>query len=233
MNQNRKIELDKRRHESLRPTPAFEGVFLVSDGTDRKMIVRHTGIVNAGDGMGDDSVGRCGTANVEYGPAPLSRVHDYMIELAKRHAEENSDAYVNYADRSDFGVGEFSDIMFHEMKANIHKGDAWTLCPIGDLLLEIYRHVAKLDLAIRNSNTEQVKEFSADVANLAMMTYQNRLVASTQSTPVTIPKIPVGEVGAVIGAARPFPEVPTALPPARVRSARTYGDDDRDDACSS
>jgi hypothetical protein len=65
----------------------------------------------------------------------------------------------------------FATMMARELHANASKGDrpGWLKMTPGDCLLEIYYHVAKLQKAVRDKDSERVAENTADVANLAMM----------------------------------------------------------------
>lgn len=65
----------------------------------------------------------------------------------------------------------FATMMERELHANAAKGDrpGWLRMTPGDCLLEIYYHVAKLQKAVRDKDSERVAENTADVANLAMM----------------------------------------------------------------
>lgn len=65
----------------------------------------------------------------------------------------------------------FARLMAKELHANAGKGDrpGWlTMTPaIG--MLEIYYHAAKLQKAVKTGNAEGIREYAADVANMAMM----------------------------------------------------------------
>jgi hypothetical protein len=65
----------------------------------------------------------------------------------------------------------FATMMARELHANASKRDrpGWLKMTPGDCLLEIYYHVAKLQKAVRDKDSERVAENTADVANLAMM----------------------------------------------------------------
>ena len=61
--------------------------------------------------------------------------------------------------------------MERELRANAAKGDrpGWLQMSPDQSVLEIYWHVAKLSAAIKNRNLREIDEYSADVANMAMM----------------------------------------------------------------
>lgn len=62
----------------------------------------------------------------------------------------------------------FLEQMETELKNNSHKGDwkSWLPSP-SDLMSELAHHSRKLEKAIYDNNPELVREYSADIANLA------------------------------------------------------------------
>lgn len=65
----------------------------------------------------------------------------------------------------------FVSLMERELHANSGKGDrpGWLAMSAYDCMLEIYYHAAKLQKAIKDGNGDGIAEYSADVANMAMM----------------------------------------------------------------
>lgn len=65
----------------------------------------------------------------------------------------------------------FLTLMRKELHANAGKGDrpGWLAMSPGDALLEVYYHLAKLQKAVKHNDGPAIQEFSADVANMAMM----------------------------------------------------------------
>lgn len=65
----------------------------------------------------------------------------------------------------------FQQEMIHQLAANERKGDraGWLACDPMQLVIEVYYHTGKLQEAVKNNNADLIKEYSADVANLAMM----------------------------------------------------------------
>jgi hypothetical protein len=65
----------------------------------------------------------------------------------------------------------FVSLMERELHANSGKGDrpGWLSMSAYDCMLEIYYHAAKLQKSIKDSNGDGIAEYSADVANMAMM----------------------------------------------------------------
>jgi hypothetical protein len=65
----------------------------------------------------------------------------------------------------------FVSMMEKELHANSGKGDrpGWLAMSREELLLEIYYHLAKLQKAALKDDAEGIREFGADVANMAMM----------------------------------------------------------------
>lgn len=65
----------------------------------------------------------------------------------------------------------FARLMAKELHANAGKGDrpGWLMMTPAIGMLEIYYHAAKLQKAIKDGNGEGIREYAADVANMAMM----------------------------------------------------------------
>ena len=65
----------------------------------------------------------------------------------------------------------FQKEMVEQLAANKRKGDraGWLSCEPMQLVLEMYYHTGKLQEAIKNNDTNLIREYSADVANIAMM----------------------------------------------------------------
>lgn len=65
----------------------------------------------------------------------------------------------------------FFQLMRRELHANAAKGDrpGWLGMEPQTCLLEIYWHVSKLSVAVRDGDPERIAEHTADVANMAMM----------------------------------------------------------------
>jgi hypothetical protein len=65
----------------------------------------------------------------------------------------------------------FVSLMRRELHANAGKGDrpGWLAMDANTALLEVYYHLAKLQKAVRNNDGPAIQEYSADVANMAMM----------------------------------------------------------------
>lgn len=65
----------------------------------------------------------------------------------------------------------FVETMNAELHANAGKGDrpGWLSMSRETAMLEIYYHVAKLQRAVRDDDPARIREYSADVANMAMM----------------------------------------------------------------
>ncbi|WFC43225.1 hypothetical protein [Pseudoxanthomonas sp. SE1] len=75
-------------------------------------------------------------------------------------------------------TGKYADVlrpflraMESELHANAGKGDrqGWLTMSPEFALLEIYYHLAKLQKAVRDDNGPGIREYAADVANMAMM----------------------------------------------------------------
>jgi len=65
----------------------------------------------------------------------------------------------------------FVSMMRKELHANAGKGDraGWLEMDRSTALLEIYHHLAKLQKAVKNDDVLGIREYAADVANMAMM----------------------------------------------------------------
>ncbi len=61
--------------------------------------------------------------------------------------------------------------MKRELLMNRRKGDrkGWLQCEPMQLVLEVYYHAGKLQNAVKTKNLSDVREYAADVANMAMM----------------------------------------------------------------
>lgn len=73
---------------------------------------------------------------------------------------------------SDFLI-PFVSYMDKELHANEGKGDrpdiGWMSMSADQAMLEVYYHAAKLQKAVKNDDTDLIREYSADVANMSMM----------------------------------------------------------------
>lgn len=65
----------------------------------------------------------------------------------------------------------FLALMEKELHANAGKGDrpGWLAMTPGECLLEIFYHMGKLQKAVKHNDDCGIREYSADVANMAMM----------------------------------------------------------------
>lgn len=65
----------------------------------------------------------------------------------------------------------FVAMMRNELHANTSKGDrpGWLKMTRQDVLLELHYHLAKLQKATLNNDVAGIREYGADVANMAMM----------------------------------------------------------------
>lgn len=88
-------------------------------------------------------------------------------------------------------VGSFEKFlvwMTDEMRKNRYKGDKWRSVRTEILLLELYKHVGKLHNILANQGSlEHVKEFCADIANLAYMTHNQYEGHERQRRPSEVP----------------------------------------------
>lgn len=77
----------------------------------------------------------------------------------------------NDASTFDRLIGVFSRLMRKELIANSRKGDrpGWMRQAARNIVSDIYYHTGKLQMAVEKGDIEQVKEYAADVANLALM----------------------------------------------------------------
>lgn len=65
----------------------------------------------------------------------------------------------------------FVESMQAELHDNSHKGDrpGWLKMSRSAAVLEIYHHVGKLQIAVRDNDHPRIREYTADIANTAMM----------------------------------------------------------------
>lgn len=79
----------------------------------------------------------------------------------------------------------FLSMMRAELHANAGKGDrpGWLRMDAKTALLEIYYHLGKLQKATKGGDPDGIREFSADVANMAMMLADICGVLSEQPSP--------------------------------------------------
>lgn len=75
------------------------------------------------------------------------------------------------AEKYDDVLLPFLTLMRKELHANSGKGDrvGWKAMTTDEALLEVYYHLAKLQKAVRDDDGARIQEYSADVANMAMM----------------------------------------------------------------
>lgn len=75
------------------------------------------------------------------------------------------------SDKYDEVLLPFLAMMRNELHANAGKGDrpGWLSMTPGECLLEIYYHLGKLQKGVNDGNELWITEYSADVANMAMM----------------------------------------------------------------
>ncbi|MDP9902639.1 hypothetical protein [Variovorax ginsengisoli] len=118
---------------------------------------------------------------------PLQKLHDLLF-AAQRTTGEAREKAINEARivlyrlraqqasaaepaKYDDVLIPFVELMRAELHANSSKGDrpGWLLMSRDRALLEIYYHVSKLSVAIKNDDAAGIAEHSADVANMAMM----------------------------------------------------------------
>lgn len=97
----------------------------------------------------------------------------------------------------------FLGMMEHELHANSDKGDrpGWLSMDRKTGLLEIFYHVAKLQMATKDNDIDRIREHSADVANMAMMLADVCGALEQQNAPIAIcenpaaaPVVQTGEV---------------------------------------
>lgn len=77
----------------------------------------------------------------------------------------------NEPDKYDEVLQPFLTMMRNELHTNSGKGDrpGWLSMTPGECLLEIYYHLGKLQKGVKDGNKLWITEYSADVANMAMM----------------------------------------------------------------
>lgn len=65
----------------------------------------------------------------------------------------------------------FQEEMIKQLAINKRKGDrpGWLACDSMQLVLEVYYHTGKLQQAVKENDLELIREYTADVANMAMM----------------------------------------------------------------
>jgi hypothetical protein len=75
------------------------------------------------------------------------------------------------AEKYDDVLLPFLTLMRRELHANCGKGDrpGWLSMDANTALLEVYYHLAKLQKAVKHNDGPAIQEYSADVANMAMM----------------------------------------------------------------
>jgi hypothetical protein len=78
---------------------------------------------------------------------------------------------VAHAEKYDDVLVPFLTLMRRELHANCGKGDrpGWLAMSANEGLLEVYYHLSKLQKAVKHNDGPAIQEFSADVANMAMM----------------------------------------------------------------
>lgn len=79
------------------------------------------------------------------------------------------------AEKYDDVLLPFLSLMRKELHANSGKGDriGWLAMTTDQALLEVYYHLAKLQKAVKTNDGPGIMEYSADVANMAMMVLDN------------------------------------------------------------
>jgi hypothetical protein len=87
------------------------------------------------------------------------------------HADTTAEWKLPNADKYDDVLLPFVSLMRRELHANCGKGDrpGWLAMSPEVALLEVYYHLAKLQKAVKHNDGPAIMEFSADVANMAMM----------------------------------------------------------------
>ena len=75
------------------------------------------------------------------------------------------------AEKFDDVLLPFLSLMRQELHANTGKGDrpGWLRMDANTALLEVYYHLSKLQKAVKHNDGPAIMEYSADVANMAMM----------------------------------------------------------------
>ena len=81
-------------------------------------------------------------------------------------------------------LAPFVALMERELHANSGKGDreGWLSMSPETAILEIHHHVAKLQKAILNRDIDGIREYAADVANMAMMSVDVMCLLDVHST---------------------------------------------------
>ncbi len=66
---------------------------------------------------------------------------------------------------------EVAKEMVIQLEANQQKGDrvVWVNMPVEDMINEIHYHTEKLSIAVKRKDKKLIREYAADVANLAGM----------------------------------------------------------------
>lgn len=94
---------------------------------------------------------------------------DALIEASNNAREMDADDALSgkYGDV----LRPFVEMMERELHANAGKGDrlGWLKMTPAIGILEIYYHASKLQKAVKDGNTEGIREYAADVANMSMM----------------------------------------------------------------
>lgn len=85
----------------------------------------------------------------------------------------------------------FLALMRAELHANAGKGDrpGWLTMTREQAVLEIYHHAAKLAKAMRDDDPASVREYAADVANMAMMALDVAGYLPENATPPTAQQV--------------------------------------------
>lgn len=99
--------------------------------------------------------------------AQMARLNRRVIDLT---AELDALRFKPLAKYDDV-LAPFLSLMRRELHANAGKGDrpGWLAMSANEGLLEVYYHLAKLQKAVKHNDGPAIQEFSADVANMAMM----------------------------------------------------------------
>lgn len=114
-------------------------------------------------------------------PIRSDRLGDYRPEIAQSVRAVRA-ALAAPAPAAEIGpeIAAFAAEMQRELDANARKGEpgSWKYCEPESLWNDTMYHAAKMIYAMKHGQTDQVREFAADVANMAMMTrdaYLHRL----------------------------------------------------------
>ena len=99
---------------------------------------------------------KCRAEEAQAGESSRASVHPPLSPLQGDYAEV---------------LKPFLALMEKELHANAEKGGRkeWRSLSPAFVMLEIYYHAAKLQQAVKDDDLSGVKEYSADVANMAMM----------------------------------------------------------------